>query len=81
MIFDLARRANEINESLSIVVSSDETMYSLGVYAEGIGTLYSFSSTDVSEAYAKVNKFLECLTNQEKFDSFMEEILETSLEE
>lgn len=81
MIIDLAKRANEIDESLSIIVSSDENMYSLGVYSEGIGTLYSFSSTEVSEAYSKVNKFLDCLTSQEKFDNFMEDILETSLEE
>ena len=43
MIIDLAKRCSNIDEDLSIILNVVDGMYSLGVYAFGIGTIYSYS--------------------------------------
>lgn len=74
MITDLAFRANKVDEDLSIVINVGEDMYTLGVYAEGLGTLYSYSSTSLEECYSRVSKFIDCLTNNEKMEKFIKEV-------
>ena len=81
MIIDLAKRCSKIDEDLSIIINVVDGMYSLGVYAFGIGTIYSYSSTDLTESYNRVNKFIDALSSNDKFDELMEEVLEKSLEE
>lgn len=80
MITDLAFRANRIDEDLSIIINVSEDMYTLGVYAEGLGTMYSYSSTDLEECYSRVSKFIDCLTNGNKMDKFIKEVLEEDFE-
>ena len=81
MIVDLAKRCSKIDEDLSIIINVVDGMYSLGVYAFDIGTIYSYSSTDLTESYNRVNKFIDALSSNDKFDELVEEVLEKSLEE
>lgn len=80
MITDLAFRANKVDEALSIFINVGEDMYTLGVYADEIGPLYSYSSTNLEECYSRVSKFVDCLTNREKMDNFVEEVLQGDFE-
>ena len=80
MITDLAFRANKVDESLSIIINVDEDMYTLGVYADGLGTMYSYSSTSLEECYSRVSKFIDCLTNNDKMEKFLNEVLEEDFE-
>lgn len=81
MFIDLAKRLSSIDESLSILINVDEGIYSLGVYADKIGIMYSYSSSDLSECYSRVNKFTDALSSNDKMDEFMSEVLEQALEE
>lgn len=81
MFVDLCKRANAIDDCLSIIMNVDEGIYSLGVYAEGIGTIYSYSSTDLPETFEKVNRFIDCLTDKDKFKNLFNEVQEMSLGE
>lgn len=74
MLTDLAFRANKVDEDLSIVINVGDDMYTLGVYAECLGTLYSYSSTSLEECYSRVSKFIDCLTSNEKMEKFIEEV-------
>lgn len=80
MITDLAFRANRIDEDLSIIINVSEDMYTLGVYADGLGTMYSYSSTSLEECYSRVNKFIDCLTSNDKMEKFLNEVLEEDFE-
>lgn len=80
MITDLAFRANKVDEDLSIIINVDEDMYTLGVYADGLGTMYSYSSTNLEECYSRVSKFIDCLTSNDKMDKFLKEVLEEDFE-
>ena len=81
MIIDLAKRVSDIDEDMSIVINVNDGMYSLGVYANELGIMYSYSSTDLTESYNRINKFVDALTSNEKMDKLMDEVLEESLEE
>lgn len=74
MITDLAFRASRVDEGLSIVINATEEMYTLGVYADELGTLYSYSSTNLEECYSRVSKFIDCLTNNDKMEKFIKEV-------
>ena len=80
MITDLAFRANKVDEDLSIIINVGENMYTLGVYAEPLGTMYSYSSTNLEECYSRVSKFIDCLTNSEKMKEFVGEVLQGDFE-
>lgn len=75
MITDLAFRANKVDEGLSILINVNEDMYTMGVYAEELGSLYSYSSTSLEECYSRVSKFIDCLTNHEKMRDFVGEVM------
>ena len=81
MIIDLARRANDVDPSLSIIVGVDDNMYTLSVYAEGMGELYMYSSTDLSETYTKVGKFVDALTNPKELNEILLAVSEESFGE
>lgn len=80
MITDLAFRANKVDEALSIIINVSENMYTLGVYADELGTMYSYSSTNLEECYSRVSKFIDCLTNGEKMEEFIGEVLQKDFE-
>lgn len=80
MITDLAFRANKVDEDLSIIINVSEDMYTLGVYADKLGTMYSYSSTNLEECYSRVSKFIDCLTNPEKMKEFVGEVLQGDFE-
>lgn len=81
MIIDLAKRISDVDESLSVILNVTDGIYTLGVYAEEIGIMYSYSSTNLNESYNRINKFTEALRSNEKMDELVEEMLEKSLEE
>ena len=80
MITDLAFRANNVDESLSIFINVGEDIYTMGIYADEIGPLYSYSSTSLEECYSRVSKFIDCLTSDEKMKKFIEEVTENEFE-
>ena len=80
MIIELSKRANEIDESLSIFINVSDEIYTLGIYADEIGPMYSYSSTNLEECYSRVSKFIDCLTNNDKMDKFLQEVLEKDFE-
>lgn len=80
MITDLAFRANKVDEALSIIINVSENMYTLGVYADELGTMYSYSSTNLEECYSRVSKFIDCLTSNEKMEEFVGEVLQGDFE-
>lgn len=80
MILDFSKRIGELDEDLSTIINVVDGMYTIGVFAEGIGTIYSFSSTDVNEVYTKVNEFVDTLTDEEKFEELLEKIENEPLE-
>ena len=81
MILDLARKLSSIDSDLSVSINvSNDGVYTIGVYASSIGDLYTYSSTDTSECYKKVLDFIDCLTDSEKFDKLISEILEVPME-
>ena len=75
MITDLAFRANKVDEGLSILINVNEDMYTMGVYAEELGSLYSYSSTSLEECYSRVSKFIDCLSNNDKMRDFVGEVM------
>lgn len=80
MITDLAFRASRVDEGLSIVINATEDIYTLGVYADELGTLYSYSSTNLEECYSRVSKFIDCLTNNDKMEKFIKEVTDENFE-
>ena len=80
MIIELSKRANVVDESLSVFINVSDEIYTLGIYADEIGPMYSYSSTNLEECYSRVSKFIECLTNPKKMDKFMDEVLQGDFE-
>lgn len=80
MELELAKRLNEVDKDLSLLVSYDGTTIELGVESSDIGIIYSYITTNILEAYNKVNEFIDCLKSPEKFDSLIKSILEEPLE-
>lgn len=80
MELELAKRLNGVDKDLYLTISYDGNIVELGVGAEGIGQLYSFATTNLLEAYNKIDKFIDCLKSPDKFDALLKGILEEPLE-
>lgn len=80
MELELAKRLNEIDKDLYLSISYDGSLIELGVESSYIGTIYSYGTTDLLEAYNKIEEFIDCLKSPEKFNSLIKSILEEPLE-
>lgn len=74
MIVTLAECLGSVDSSLSVFVNKSGSIYTIGVTSDEIGDMYSFSSPSVYECFDRTKKYIECLTNIEKFDEFVKEI-------
>lgn len=80
MELELAKRLNEIDKNLYLSISYDGSLIELGVESSDIGTIYSYATTNLLEAYNKIEEFINCLKSPEKFNSLIKSILEEPLE-
>jgi hypothetical protein len=80
MIFELTKKLEELDSSLSLKVSTEGNITCLEVVNDIIGTMYSFSSTDRLEVYTKVLRYIDCLEDCEKFEELLKEVMEIPLE-
>lgn len=74
MIITLAECFGSLDSSLSVVVNKSGNIYTIGVRSNELGDIYSFSSPSVYECFDRTRKYLECLSNIEKFDELVKEI-------
>lgn len=82
MILELVKRLREIDDNLSLAINlSKDNVYTFSIDSNEIGSyLYSFSSTNVKECYDKIDNFIDCLEDNEKFCNLFEEILKQPFE-
>ena len=80
MIFELTKKLEEIDGSLSLKVSTEGSITCIEVVSDCIGTMYSFSSTDRLEVYNKILNYIECLKDYDKFESLLKEVMDEPLE-
>lgn len=80
MIIELSKRLGEVSDDLSLVVKSNDNIFTMGIYAQDIGIIYFFSSTDKAETYSKINYFIDCLNDEDKMEELIKEISNVELE-
>ena len=79
MFVELSKKLSSVDDSLGIILNVSGVMFTIGVYSTYTDVIYSFSSTDLLEAYKKVDNFIDCLRSSEKFDSLVKDIEEVDL--
>lgn len=80
MIVQYAKDLGKLDSSLSIKINVVDNVFTMEVVSEEIGTLYSFSSTSLSEVYKKILNYKDCLEDVDKFNSLLDEISNVPLE-
>ena len=80
MLLELVREMSRVDGELSLRIGYSDSIYSLSVYVSDLGDIYSFSSTDIAECYKKVQDFIECLKDEERFFSLIKEVETQPLE-
>ena len=77
MIFELVRKIRDIDDNMAISINlSKDNVWTLSIDDMDIGGyLYSYSSTDLKEAIDKIDNFIDCLQDNDKFDELLKEIL------
>lgn len=80
MIIELSKRLGEVSDELSLVVKYNDNIFTMGIYAQDIGVIYSFSSTDKAETYSKINHFIDCINDEDKMEELIKEISNVELE-
>lgn len=81
MLLELAKKINTVSDGdFQLLVDYDGTIYTLGVYNEILGTLYSMSSAKIEECYERINKYIESLEDNDKFYEFVKEVSEKEFE-
>lgn len=81
MFLELVKRLRDIDSNLSLSLNlSKDNVYTISIDGMEVGGyLYSFSSTDIKECYDKVDYFIQCLNDTDKFVKLMDDILENPL--
>jgi hypothetical protein len=79
MFVELSKKLSEVDNSLGIVLNVSKNIFTVGVYSSYTDIIYSFSSTDLLEAYQKVDNFINCLKSSEEFDKLVKEIEEEAI--
>lgn len=78
-IFDLCEKFSNIDDDITLKVSSSNGTYSVGVMF-GEEEVYFFSSTDKLEVIERVNGFYRALLDSDLFDRLQKEIEEEKFE-
>ena len=78
MLFELVRKLRDVDDAMSIAINlSKDSVWTISVDGMEVGSyLYSYSSTDLLEAINKVDNFIDALTDNEKFEKLLKDILE-----
>ena len=79
MIFELTKKLEELDGSLSLKVSTEGSITCIEVVNDVIGPMYSFSSTDRLEVYTKVLRYIDCLKDCDKFEELLREVMKEPL--
>lgn len=81
MFLELVKRLRDVDESLMLCLNlSKDNVYTISIDGMEVGGyLYSFSSTDIKECYDKVEYFIQCLRDTDKFVKLIDDILENPL--
>ena len=82
MFLEFAQRLGKIDSSLSLRLRYGKGILTVEVYNEGLGDIYTYSSTSVVDAYNRVDKFISCLEDKDSTSLFklLDEILNEPLE-
>ncbi len=82
MFLELIKKLRDVDDSLSLSLNlSEDNVYTISIDGmEYGGYLYSFSSTDIKECYDKVEYFIDCLDDSDKFVGLLEDILSNPFE-
>lgn len=81
MFLELVRRLSKLDDSLALSLNlSQDGVWTISIDVLELGYIYSFSSTDIAECYSRVNKYLDCLNDEEKFEELVSEILDEGFE-
>lgn len=82
MIEELLKRLSKVDNDVELRLSlSNNGVYTFSVYSNIIeDDLYSYSSTSLLECGNKINKFIDCLEDDNKLKNLIDEILNTPLE-
>ena len=82
MFLEFAQRLGKIDRSLSLRLRYSKGILTIEVYNEGLGDIYTYSSTSVLDVYNRVDKFISCLEDKDSTSLFklLDEILNEPLE-
>lgn len=82
MFLELVKKLRDVDDNLSLSLNiSKDNVWTISIDGmEYGGYLYSFSSTDIKECYDKVEYFIECLNDSDKFTALLEDILANTFE-
>lgn len=82
MFLEFAQRLGKIDSSLSLRLRYSKGILTVEVYNEGLGDIYTYSSTSILDVYNRVGKFISCLEDKDSTSLFklLDEILNEPLE-
>ena len=82
MFLEFAQRLGKIDSSLSLRLRYGKGILTVAVYNEGLGDIYTYSSTSILDVYNRVDKFISCLEDKDSTSLFklLDEILNEPLE-
>ena len=82
MLLEFAQRLGKIDSSLSLRLRYGNGILTVEVYNEGLGDIYTYSSTSILDVYNRVGKFISCLEDKDSTSLFklLDEILNEPLE-
>ena len=82
MLLEFAERLGKIDSSLSLRLRYGKGIVTVEVYNEGLGDIYTYSSTSTLDVYNRVDKFISCLEDKDSTSLFklLDEILNEPLE-
>ena len=77
MLLEFAQRLGKIDSSLSLRLRYGKGILTVEVYNEGLGDIYTYSSTSILDVYNRVDKFISCLEDKDSASLFklLDEIL------
>ena len=82
LLLEFAQRLGKIDRSLSLRLRYGKGILTVEVYNEGLGDIYTYSSTSILDVYNRVDKFISCLEDKDSTSLFklLDEILNEPLE-
>ena len=82
MLLEFVQRLGKIDSSLSLRLRYGKGILTAEVYNEGLGDIYTYSSTSTLDVYNRVDKFISCLEDKDSTSLFklLDEILNEPLE-